>query len=96
MSTAGLIFGAFGGVAGALISLLDLRDSELLSARLKSTGLWLSLLIQAVVAAMVVAAYQMSGFKLNPVLCINVGAATPAILRGFISQVPPVPPGRIG
>lgn len=96
MFTAGLIFGAFGGVAGALIGLLDLREPELLSARLKSPGLWLSLAIQATLAGTVVAAYQMSGFSLNPVLCLNVGAATPAILRGFINQVPPVAPGRIG
>jgi hypothetical protein len=93
---AALVFGAFGGVAGALIGLLDLREPELLSARLRSPGLWVSLGIQAVLAAMVVAAYQLSGFKLNPILCLNVGAATPAILRGFLSQVPPVPPGRIG
>lgn len=91
-----LIFGAFGGVAGALVGAIDLRDAELLAARLKSPGLWLSLAIQAVLAAMVVAAYQMSGFRLNPVLCINVGAATPAILRSAISHMPPVPPGRIG
>ncbi|HEX3683087.1 MAG TPA: hypothetical protein VHU83_11150 [Bryobacteraceae bacterium] len=96
MFTAGLVFGAFGGIAGALIGLLDLREPELLAARIKSPGLWVSLAIQATLAGMVVAAYQMSGFKLNPVLCLNVGAATPAILRGFISQVPPVPPGRIG
>jgi len=94
--TAGLIFGAFGGVAGALIGLLDLREPELLAARIKSPGLWVSLAIQATLAGTVVAAYQMSGFRLNPVLCLNVGAATPAILRGFIAQVPPVPPGRIG
>lgn len=90
-----LVFGAFGGVAGALIALLDLREPELLWARAKSPGLWLSLAIQAALAAMVVAAYQMSGFRLNPVLCINVGAATPAILRSAISQIPPVPPGRV-
>ena len=95
MFTAGLVFGAFGGVAGALIGLLDLREPELLAARMKSPGLWLSLAIQAVLAAMVVAAYQMSGFTLNPVLCINVGAATPSILRGAISHLPPLPPGRI-
>ena len=96
MFTAAIIFGAFGGVAGALIGLLDLREPELVAARLKSPGLWLSLAIQATLAGMVVAAYQMSGFKLNPVLCLNVGAATPAILRGFLSQMPPVPPGQIG
>lgn len=83
-------------MAGALIGVLDLRAPELVSARLKSPGLWLSLAIQAILAAMVVAAYQMSGFKLNPVLCINVGAATPAILRSAFNQLPPVPPGRIG
>lgn len=96
MLVEGLIFGGFGGVAGALIGLLDLREPELVAARLTSPGLWLSLGIQAVLAAMVVSAYQLSGFKLNPILCLNVGAATPAILRGFLSQVPPVPPGRIG
>ena len=96
MLTSGVVFGAFGGVAGALIAVLDLRDPNLLSAKLRSPGLWLSLAIQAILAAIVVAAYQMSGFKLNPLLCINVGAATPAILRGFVSQVPPLPPGRIG
>ena len=96
MLVEGLIFGAFGGVAGALIGLLDLREPELVAARLKSPGLWLSLGVQAVLGAIVVAAYQLSGFRLNAVLCLNVGAATPAILRGFLSQVPPVPPGRIG
>lgn len=96
MLLAGLAFGAFGGVAGALIGLLDLREPDLLAARVKSPGLWVSLGVQAILAATVVAAYQLSGFKLNPVLCLNVGAATPAILRGFISQVPPLPPGRIG
>jgi hypothetical protein len=78
------------------MGLLDLREPELLAARLRSPGLWLSLAIQAILAGTVVAAYQMSGFKLNPILCLNVGAATPAILRGFINHIPPVPPGRIG
>lgn len=90
-----IVFGAFGGVAGALLSIIDDREPQLIAARLRCPGLWISLFIQAALAAMIVAAYQASGFKLNAVLCVNVGAATPAILRGFVSRIPPVVPGPI-
>lgn len=96
MFFAALAFGAFGGVAGALIGLVEIRDPEALAARLRCPGLWVSLAIQALLAATIVAAYQMSGFRLNVLLCLNVGASSPAILRGFMTQVPPLPPGRIG
>jgi hypothetical protein len=91
----GVVFGAFGGVAGAALAVIDGREPELVAIRLRCPGLWISLFIQAALAAMIVAAYQASGFRLNAVLCINVGAATPAILRGFMSRVPPVAPGPI-
>jgi hypothetical protein len=91
----GFLFGAFGGVAGALLALIDEREPEGITNRLRCPGLWIALLIQATLSAMIVAAYQASGFKLNALLCVNVGAATPAILRGILSQVPPVTQGRV-
>ena len=96
MLLSGIIFGAFGGVAGAFAGVMDMHDPDLVITRLKSPGLWLSLVIQGISAAMIVSAYQMSGFKLNAILCINVGVAAPAILRSFIGQIPPLAPGRIG
>lgn len=95
MAIPGIVFGAFGGVAGAFLAVIDGGEPQAVAVRLRCPGLWISLLIQATLAAMIVAAYQASGFKLNAVLCINVGAATPAILRGFMSRVPPVAPGSI-
>lgn len=95
MTIPGTAFGAFGGVAGAFLAVVDARQPELVAVRLRCPGLWISLSIQAAVAAMMVAAYQASGFELNAVLCVNVGAASPAILRGFMSRVPPVAPGPV-
>jgi hypothetical protein len=95
MAIPGIVFGAFGGVAGAFLGVIDGREPELVAVRLRCPGLWISLFIQATLAATIVAAYQASGFKLNAVLCINVGAASPAILRGFVSRIPPVVPGAI-
>ena len=95
MDIPGVVFGAFGGVAGAFSLVVDAREPELVALRLRCPGLWISLFIEAALAAMIVAAYQASGFRLNAILCVNIGAATPAILRGFISRVPPLPPGPI-
>ena len=95
MDIPGVVFGAFGGVAGAFSSVVDAREPELVALRLRCPGLWISLFIEAALAAMIVLAYQASGFRLNAILCVNVGAATPAILRGFMSRVPPLAPGPI-
>jgi hypothetical protein len=95
MAIPGVVFGAFGGVAGAFLAVIDAREPELVASRFRCPGLWISLFLQAALAGMIIAAYQASGFKLNAILCVNVGAASPAIVRGFISRVPPVTPGPI-
>ncbi len=48
-----------------------------------------------ILAGLMVVAYLRSNIPLNPLLSINVGAATPLIIGSLVAQTPPVEPGKI-
>ena len=56
---------------------------------------WIITVLMILAGGVLVVAYIRSSMPLNPLLSINVGAATPLIIGSLVAQAPPVEPGRV-
>ena len=56
---------------------------------------WIITGLMILAGGVMVVAYLRSNIPLNPLLSINVGAATPLIIGSLVAQAPPIDPGKV-
>ena len=92
----GLIEGFFWGLAGGgfaeLLGWFKLRQQTPIAP---GKSYWIITGLMILAGGVMVVAYIGSNIVLNPLLSINVGAATPLIIGSLVAQVPPIDPGRV-
>jgi hypothetical protein len=93
---AGFLYGALGGLLAELLGLFELRRQapQDLPQWLKSPFYWSVTAVMICAGGLLVIVYLESDIQLKPILAVNVGASAPLVIRAFISQTPPVNPGR--
>ena len=90
----GFIYGVLGGTFVVVLELFRLRQTESLPKYLKQPFYWAITLAMVLIGGVLVVVYLNSGFLLNPLLAIHVGAAAPLIL-GTLASTAPSLPGKV-
>ncbi|MBI3667259.1 MAG: hypothetical protein HY236_13715 [Acidobacteria bacterium] len=87
----GFLWGLVGGFFAELLGWFKLRQ------QIPSVPgfYWVITVLMIFAGGVMVVAYLRSNMPLNPLLSINVGAATPLIIASLVAQAPPIEPGRI-
>jgi hypothetical protein len=93
----GFVWGAIGGALAELLGWFRLRHQAPanLPVWFSHKYYWFCTSGMVVAGGVLCVAYLKSGFELKPIVAINVGASAPLLLGSFVSQSPPVEPGRI-
>jgi hypothetical protein len=93
----GFLYGALGGLLAELLGLFELRRQapQDLPRWLKSPFYWVITVLMICAGGLLVIVYLESDIPLKPILSVNVGASAPLLIRAFISQTPPINPGRL-
>ena len=89
----GFLWGLAGGFFAELLGWFKLRQQ--LPAMVPAPVYWIITGLMIVVGGIMVVAYLRSNIPLNPLLSLNVGAATPLIIGSLVAQAPAVDPGRV-
>jgi hypothetical protein len=92
----GFLYGALSGVFAELLGLFELRRkrAEDLPDWLKSPFYWVVTCLMISAGSVLEIVYQESDMALKPILAVNIGASAPLLIRAFISQSPPLSPGK--
>lgn len=86
----GFLLGMVGGALPELYALYKLREDfhKTRPGWITSKFYWAVTILMVIVGGLAVVVYLKSGTPLNLVLALHVGAATPALLQGFVSSKP--------
>lgn len=93
----GILWGIIGGFGAELLGWFRLRHntSEPDRPRLGDPWYLLPTVGMILFGGAIVVAYMRSNVPITPILAVNVGAAAPALLGGFIAQFPKAGPGKV-
>ena len=93
----GFFWGLLGGGLAELLGWFKLRHQapEDLPKWMKTYYYWGCTILMTAMGGLLVAAYIRSDVRLNAITAINVGASAPLLIGSFISQAPPISPGKV-
>ena len=84
-----VLLGIAGAILGQLSTVISKDDPDGTMKRLSAPGLWVAVVFQSLVAAVLVSAYLLSGQQLGPLLSLNIGISAEVILRGITRAASP-------
>jgi hypothetical protein len=88
MDWTAILSGAGGAFAIQLLNLAELKNVPKDKRPSLDFYYWLNFIIQPLLGGFVCWAYSASDYDIKPLLGVNLGAATPLILRAMASAVP--------
>jgi hypothetical protein len=85
-----LLFGFIGGIASSLLAMREIlaKDGSLSDLRNTIGKRIISMMIDGLIAVALIYAYLGSGTQLTYIAALNIGAASPLILKTLANQVP--------
>ena len=89
----GLLWGLVGGFFAELLGWFKLRQQ--IASMSFGLPYWVITGLMILAGGVLVVAYLRSNIPLNPLLSINVGAATPLIIGSLAAQIPAQEPGTV-
>jgi hypothetical protein len=91
-----LAYGVVGGVLPEFLAVYRRRHEPQIPEWFRRWSWWLPTITMILAGGGLAAVYVSSGVNLNPLLALNIGAATPLILGSLSSVAPSISPGNIG